>query len=77
MMKITISNCSLLGTWVEINKILLAKKNGLALTKNQLNRWGLKYHKLIMGNPSYDFFVDDKNLDFKKNWHNLLIKKLK
>tara|TARA_Y100000591_G_C21692836_1_gene624091 strand:- start:12 stop:374 length:363 start_codon:yes stop_codon:yes gene_type:complete len=58
------------------NKVL-AKKDGLSLTKNQLNKWGIKYHKLIMGKPSYDLFVDDKNLDFKRNWHHLLIKKLK
>jgi glycerol-3-phosphate cytidylyltransferase len=39
------------------------------LTKNQLESWGLKYHELILGKPSYDFFIDDKNLsiqDFKK-----------
>tara|TARA_B100001769_G_scaffold268773_1_gene257711 strand:- start:155 stop:514 length:360 start_codon:yes stop_codon:yes gene_type:complete len=57
--------------------ISLAKKKGLSLTKNQLKKWGLKYHKLIMGKPSYDFFIDDKNLSFKKNWHGLLKKKLK
>ena len=34
------------------NENKLLAKNGLALTKNQLNRWGLKYHKLIMGKPS-------------------------
>jgi glycerol-3-phosphate cytidylyltransferase len=31
------------------------------LTKNQLEGWGLKFHKLIAkGKPSYDLFVDDK-----------------
>ena len=58
-------------------RVNLAKKNGLKLTKYQLNKWKLKYHKLIMGKPSYDIFIDDKNLSFKKNWHELLIKKLK
>ncbi|MAJ22907.1 MAG: phosphoheptose isomerase [Candidatus Pelagibacter sp. TMED64] len=45
-----------------------AKKQGYKFTRNQLKMWGLKYHKLIMGKPSYDLFVDDKALGFKKNW---------
>jgi uncharacterized HAD superfamily protein len=32
-----------------------------ALTEKQLNDWGVKYHELIMGKPSYDLFIDDKN----------------
>lgn len=35
--------------------------NYTELTLNQLNSWGLKFHKLIdKGKPSYDLFVDDK-----------------
>jgi len=31
------------------------------LNREQLSRWGVKYHKLIdKGKPSYDLFVDDK-----------------
>ena len=26
------------------------------------------HHKLIMGKPSYDLFIDDKNFEFNKNW---------
>lgn len=33
-----------------------------SLTYNQLNDWGLKFHKLIMGKPSGDLYVDDKGL---------------
>ena len=29
-------------------------------TKQQLQDWGVKYHELLFGKPSYDFFVDDK-----------------
>jgi cytidyltransferase-like protein len=29
-------------------------------TKKELEDWGVKHHKLIMGKPSYDYFVDDK-----------------
>lgn len=30
------------------------------VTAQQLKDWGVKYHKLIMGKPSYDVFIDDK-----------------
>jgi D-sedoheptulose 7-phosphate isomerase len=37
-------------------------KNWHDLTERQLQQWGLKYHKLIMGKPHADFFIDDKNI---------------
>jgi hypothetical protein len=46
----------------------LAKKKGYKLTISQLKKWKLKYHYLLMGKTSYDFFVDDKAYGFKKNW---------
>ena len=52
------------------------KKQGLILTKKQLKIWGVNYHQLLMCKPSYDLFVDDKNLNFNKNWQKLLKKKL-
>lgn len=30
------------------------------LTKNQLQQWGLKYHRLFLGKPAGDFYIDDK-----------------
>ena len=51
------------------DNIKLAKKRGLRLTEKQLIKWGVKYHKLIFGKPSYDLFVDDKSIFFKKNWY--------
>ena len=50
------------------DQVGLAKRRGYKLTKKQLKNWNLKYHKLIMGKPSYDVFIDDKNLEFSKNW---------
>ncbi len=32
------------------------------LTESQLQAWGVMYHKLIMGKPHADVFVDDKAL---------------
>ena len=46
-----------------------AKKRGYLKTKKQLYKWKIKYHKLIFGKPSYDLFIDDKNIFFKKNWN--------
>lgn len=31
-----------------------------ALTKTQLDIWGCKYHELILGKPSADYYIDDK-----------------
>ena len=45
-----------------------AKKKGYNFTKIQLKKWNLKYHNLIFGKPSYDLFIDDKNLSFTNNW---------
>ena len=41
---------------------------GFKLTKTQLKKWKVKYHKLILGKPSYDLIVDDKGIFFNKNW---------
>ena len=46
-------------------------------TKNKLSEWGVKYHKLIFGKPSFDLYVDDKNLNFDKNWSVKILKILK
>lgn len=33
------------------------------LTKAQLDKWGVKRHGLKFGKPSYDIFIDDKNIN--------------
>lgn len=55
----------------------LAEKKGYNFTKKQLKYWGLRYHELIFGKPSFHFIIDDKSLFFQKNWINELKKKLK
>ena len=57
--------------------VLKVKKYGYKKTEQQLQKWNLKYHKLILGKPNFDIFVDDKALGFKKNWINDFKKKLK
>lgn len=36
------------------------------LTLGQLETWGVKFHKLIMGKPSGDLYVDDKGINDEK-----------
>tara|TARA_B100000242_G_C43037158_1_gene483571 strand:- start:1333 stop:1677 length:345 start_codon:yes stop_codon:yes gene_type:complete len=55
---------------------LKAYRMGYKLTKFQLRKWKVKFHKLIFGKPSYDLFVDDKAIFFKKNWINSIDKYL-
>ena len=59
------------------DQVSKAKKQGYIFTKNQLKKWNLKYDKLFFGKPSFDLFVDDKSIFFKKNWNKLLLKKTK
>jgi len=40
------------------------------LTLEQLKSWGVHFHELKLGKPSFDVFIDDKNMliqEFKKN----------
>ena len=35
-------------------------KDHTTLTKKQLDQWGVKRTKLMMGKPPYDYWIDDK-----------------
>ena len=41
----------------------LANEEFYVLTENQLKRWGAKYHRLFLGKPAGDFYVDDKGIN--------------
>lgn len=58
------------------DSIAIATNKAKKITIKQLDLWGVKYHQIRFGKPSYDIFVDDKSLDFKKNWNFRLLKKL-
>ena len=62
-----------MGRYKENTEIVNKMKN---LTIKFLKKNDIHYHELIMGKPSYDLFVDDKALFYKKNWSNYLKKKL-
>jgi histidinol phosphatase-like enzyme len=53
-------------------KITLAKKRGYSLTIEQLKKWNVKFHRLIFGKPSYDYIIDDKSINYRKDWHKFL-----
>ena len=55
----------------------LVKKKYYTFTKNQLNKWRVKYHQLLMCKPSYDIFVDDKCYGYDSNWTKYVLKKFK
>ena len=55
--------------------VSMVKKKIKPLTLKQLKNWGVKYHKVYFGKPSFDLFIDDKSLFFKKDWPKLLKKK--
>jgi len=42
------------------------KIDWLQITKAQLNLWGCKFHKLVMGKIEADVFVDDKSIEPEK-----------
>lgn len=38
------------------------------VTLEQLVRWGAKHHRLEMGKPCFDLFIDDKALNSLHHW---------
>ena len=52
------------------NDANLARARFYEITELQLRLWGCKYHSLILGKPSGDYYIDDKGInsdDFFKN----------
>jgi len=40
------------------------------VTVSQLKKWGAKHHDIKLGKPSYDVFIDDKNLNSREFFAN-------
>jgi hypothetical protein len=57
------------------DNIKLVKKKYYKKTLNQIRKWNINFDILIMGKPSYDFFIDDKSLNPKKINLNKFFKK--
>ena len=56
------------------NKVL-AKQKAHLITMNQLRNWGVNYHRLIFGKPSFDILVDDKCFGHDWNWSKKILNK--
>lgn len=41
---------------------MVSGKDFREFTEKQLLSWGCRFHKLVMGKPSYDVLVDDKSV---------------
>ena len=57
------------------NNVLKAKSEGFKYTYRQLKKWKVKFHKLYFGKPAADYYIDDKFLNFNKNWDKKLKEK--
>ena len=51
-----------------------ANRYGYTKTKNQLKKWKIKYHKLFLGKPSSDIYIDDKSYGYNRSWKKKLLK---
>ena len=63
---ITYFTARAMGRFSDLPHEFAMKEAGLALrefTEEQLAEWGCKYHRLLMGKPHADIFVDDKGRD--------------
>tara|TARA_B100001778_G_C18567031_1_gene620651 strand:+ start:1174 stop:1482 length:309 start_codon:yes stop_codon:yes gene_type:complete len=47
----------------------LSETDWFDFTLNQIEGWGVKYHKLKLGKPAYDLFVDDRAIS-NTEWYN-------
>jgi phosphatidate phosphatase PAH1 len=45
------------------NNAKLAEADLRYITELQLKEWGCKYHKLFMGKPAGDVYIDDKGIN--------------
>ncbi len=43
------------------------------ITLDQLKKWECKYHRLEMGKPFYDLFIDDKNINSERFFQERLL----
>ena len=64
-----INNINIINELYKKNNIILFTARGYVtgldweeVTKNQMEKWKVKYHELKFGKPAADFYVDDRIL---------------
>lgn len=45
------------------NSVAFAEAAFRSLTEQQLESWGVKYHRLFLGKPAGDYYIDDKGIN--------------
>jgi len=50
------------------NVINVYRTDGYAFTRNQLEKWGVKFHEIHMGKPQSHLVIDDRSVFFENNW---------
>ena len=45
------------------NNAFKAYEKYYSLTEQQLKKWNVKYHNLVLGKPSGDIYIDDKGVN--------------
>ena len=71
---ITYFTARAMGRFSDLPHKYAQKEASLALrdlTEEQLAEWGCKYHRLLMGKPHADIFVDDKGRDSEQYFFNV------
>ena len=48
------------------NEVALAYQYCFDITACQLKKWNVKYHKLILGKPAADIYLDDRSVQLDK-----------
>ena len=56
------------------DNVIKAKKQGYTKTFKQLKKWGVKFHILKMGKPSFDLYIDDKAYGYNLGWRKTIKK---
>jgi hypothetical protein len=51
--------------------VIAAYKEGYEFTRRQLDQWGVRYHDLFLGKPSFDVVVDDLAVFFEPDWQKI------
>ena len=53
---------------LNILEVLKDKKKLYIKISKQLNKFGIKYHKLFISKPAADIYIDDKAYGYNKSW---------
>ena len=47
------------------NRNIISGRDNMTFSYDQLNKWGCKFHQVKSNKPTYDLFIDNKNITSK------------